>query len=82
MNVLFSSRVRELDSTELSFHLTLTRNSQCAKMAISNPDVIPGMTTREIAEICDMDIYSARYFLLKLHEKGLLFHRKKTQNKS
>ncbi|WP_411860534.1 FaeA/PapI family transcriptional regulator [Klebsiella aerogenes] len=34
------------------------------------------ISTRDIAEGCNMDIYQARYFLLKLKSKGVVVNRK------
>lgn len=38
--------------------------------SLSHPETWP--STREIAEFCDMDIYRARYWLLKLLDLGLI----------
>ncbi|WP_241390410.1 MULTISPECIES: FaeA/PapI family transcriptional regulator [Serratia] len=38
--------------------------------SLSLPETWP--TTREIADFCEMDIYRARYFLLKLVKAGLI----------
>ena len=42
---------------------------------------VSGLSTRFIAERCGIDIYKARYLLLKLKERGVL-ENKKTKNKS
>lgn len=34
-----------------------------------------GVTTRDISNDCDMSIYAARNWLLKLEEEGYIFHR-------
>lgn len=41
-----------------------------------------GLSTRDIAELCDMDIYKTRYFLLKLKHRGLVEKREYMNKKS
>nr|WP_154325411.1 FaeA/PapI family transcriptional regulator [Pantoea sp. 201603H] len=41
---------------------------------LSFPELI-WLSTREIAEECDMDIYKTRYYLLKLESKGIVIRR-------
>lgn len=39
-----------------------------------------GLTTREIAERCDMSVYAARNWLLKLEEEGLIYKLSRPRN--
>lgn len=39
-----------------------------------------GLTTREIAELCDMSVYAARNWLLKLEEDGYIYKSSRPRN--
>lgn len=39
-----------------------------------------GFTTREIAELCDMSVYAARNWLLKLEEDGHIYKSSRPRN--
>jgi len=41
-----------------------------------------GVTTRYISDECDMSIYSARNWLIKLEEEGYVFHKKSGKRKA
>lgn len=39
-----------------------------------------GLTTREVAEICDMSVYAARNWLMKLEESGHISRANRPRN--
>lgn len=50
---------------------------QCKKRTVLNAvrgcTEKEGLTIREVAEICDMSVYAARNWLLKLEQEGLIY---------
>lgn len=65
----------KLNESEKKIMLSLAETSQNLSHQTGNKETITAwLRTREIAEKCGMDIYKARYLLLKLENKGWVVH--------